>query len=130
MTTSEGVRLSSLLQIAMRVEDLDRAVAFYRDVLGAPFLFQVPNLAFFDLDGVRLMLDKPESAEFDHPGSILYFRVPEVQPAYEALRAKGVEFVDEPHIVHRDDRHELWMAFFKDTEGNHLALAAEVPVGG
>jgi predicted enzyme related to lactoylglutathione lyase len=127
MTTSEGVRLSSLLQIAMRLQDVDRAVAFYRDVLGCRFLFQVPNLAFFDLDGVRLMLDKPESAEFDHPGSILYFRVEDIRAAYDSLRSRGAEFIDEPHIVHSDDRHELWMGFFKDTEGNHLAVACGVP---
>ena len=130
MTAPDDIRLSSLLQVSMRVQDIDRAVAFYRDVLGARFLFQAGQLAFFDLDGVRLMLDVPETPEFDHPGSILYFRVPSVPAAYETLRARGVEFRDEPHLVHRDDRHELWMAFFNDTEGNMLAIAEERMVGG
>ncbi len=130
MTAPDDIRLSSLLQVSMRVQDIDRAVAFYRDVLGARFLFQAGQLAFFDLDGVRLMLDVPETPEFDHPGSVLYFRVPSVPAAYETLRARGVEFRDEPHLVHRDDRHELWMAFFNDTEGNMLAIAEERMVGG
>jgi catechol 2,3-dioxygenase-like lactoylglutathione lyase family enzyme len=120
--------LSALLQIAMPVKDIERAVAFYRDMLGVPFLFGAGNLAFFDLDGVRLMLDIPEDKQFDHPGSILYFRVPDVRARHAELLARGVSFLDEPHVVHRDDRHELWMAFFHDGEGNVHALAAEVPI--
>jgi methylmalonyl-CoA/ethylmalonyl-CoA epimerase len=132
MSTEPAVRLSSLLQIAVRVRDIDRAVAFYRDVLSVPFLFQAGNLAFFDLDGVRLLLDIPEDpgGEFDHPGSILYFRVPDVPAAYESLKARGVAFVSDPHIVHRDDRHELWMAFFRDGEDNVHALSEERPLAG
>ena len=130
MTTEPAVRLSSLLQIAVRVHNVDRAVAFYRDVLGLPFLFRAGNLAFFDLDGVRLLLDIPEDAggEFDHAGSILYFRVPDVPAAHASLKARGVEFVSDPHIVHRDDRHELWMAFFRDGEDNVHALSEERPL--
>lgn len=120
------IHLSSLMQISMRAGDIDRAIEFYRDGLGATFLFQAGNLAFFDLDGVRLMLDRPEDPEFDHAGSVLYFRVADVQEAYTALRERGVAFRAEPHLVHRDDRHELWMAFFNDTEGNTLAIASEV----
>lgn len=62
-----GVDSQGLLQIAMNVKDINRAVAFYRDILGLPFLFQAGNLAFFDLGGVRLMLDIPENPRFDHP---------------------------------------------------------------
>lgn len=124
-----AVALSSLLQIAMPVQDIDRAVAFYRDQLGVKFLFRAGNLAFFDLDGVRLLVEVPEDAEFRHPGSVLYFRVPEIGVAHAALRARGVEFITEPYMIHRDDRHELWMAFFRDGEGNTHAIAAEVPLG-
>ena len=130
--TTTGSGLTGLLQISMRARDIDRAVAFYRDTLGLPFLFQAGNLAFFDLDGVRLLLDVPEQpgGEFDHAGSILYFRVADVSAEYERLRAAGVEFVDAPRVIHRDDRHELWMAFFRDGEDNVLALSAEVPLAG
>jgi catechol 2,3-dioxygenase-like lactoylglutathione lyase family enzyme len=124
----DGVRLGSLLQISMPVVDIDRAVAFYRDVLGARFLFQAGTLGFFDLDGVRLMLAVPEGSGGEG-GSVLYFRVPDVPAAHTALLARGVTFEGDPHVVHRDDRHELWMAFFRDSEGNLLALSGERPLG-
>ncbi len=123
------VRLSSVMQVSMRAGNIERAVEFYRDGLGATFLFSTDNLACFDLDGVRLLLSRPETSEFDHAGSILYFRVPDIQHAYTALREQGVAFRGEPHVVHRDDRHELWVAFFNDTEGNTLAIAAEIALG-
>jgi len=114
-------------QIAVVVQDLDRAVAFYRDTLGMRFLFQAPpKLAFFDCGGVRLMLDVPEEAEFKHFSSILYYRVDDIQGTWAALRGRGVDFRDEPHLVARMPDHELWMAFFRDTEGNTLALMSEV----
>ena len=125
--TTPGV--SGLLQIAMPVQQIDRAVAFYRDVIGLPFLFQAGTLAFFDLHGVRLMLDIPETEEFRHPGSILYFRVPDLRASFEAMRGRGAEFIDEPHLIHSDGRQDLWMAFFRDGEGNVHALASEVPAG-
>ena len=128
MNSLSAPTLSSLLQIAMPVQEITRAVAFYRDVLGVRLLFQAGNLAFFDLDGVRLLIEVPEDAEFRHPGSILYFRVPEIDAAYEGLRGRGVAFMQAPHVVHRDERHELWMAFFRDGEGNVHAIAAEVPL--
>ncbi len=128
VTNAPTSGLSGLMQIAMRVRDVDRAVAFYRDTLGIPFLVRAGNLAFFDLDGVRLMLDLPEGEEFDHPGSILYFRVDDVPAKYEELRGRGVEFIDEPHVINRTPTSELWMAFFRDGEENVLALAADVPV--
>ncbi len=122
-----GVDAQGLLQIAMNVKDIDRAVAFYRDVLGLPFLFQAGNLAFFDVNGVRLMLDIPEDQRFDHPGSVLYLRVDDIQAGHAHLVANGVEMEPEgPHIVHRDASMELWMTFFNDGEGNLHALASEV----
>lgn len=124
-----GVDTQGLLQIAMNVKEIDRAVAFYRDVLGLPFLFQAGNLAFFDLDGVRLMLDVAEDKRFAHPGSILYLRVADIQAGHAALVAKGVQIEGEgPHVVHRDASMELWMTFFHDGEGNVHALASEVPL--
>lgn len=120
-----GLGLSQIGQIAVTVHDVDRAVAFYRDVLGMRLLFQVPNMAFFDCGGVRLMLAVPEP-EHDHPSSILYYKVADIQAAYETLSGRGVAFVDKPHLVARMPDHELWMTFFKDAEGNTLALMSEV----
>ena len=118
---------SRIGQIAVVVQDLDRAVAFYRDTLGLRFLFQAPpKLAFFDCGGVRLMLDVPEEEEFKHASSILYYKVDDIQATWATLRDRGVEFRDEPHMVARMPDHELWMTFFRDTEGNTLALMSEV----
>ncbi len=119
-------KLSTIGQIAMVVKDLPRAVAFYRDVLGMKFLFQAPPaLAFFDCGGVRLMLDAAAEGEFNHPGSILYYKVDDIGAAYADLQGKGVEFGGAPQMIVKMPDHELWMAFFKDGEGNTLALMHE-----
>lgn len=113
-------------QIAINAKDTERATAFYRDVLGLKLLFQAgPNLSFFDCGGVRLMITVPEE-EFDHASSILYYKVDDIQASFEAIKARGAEFRDEPHLVARMPDHELWMTFLKDTEGNTLALMSEV----
>jgi methylmalonyl-CoA/ethylmalonyl-CoA epimerase len=120
------VSLSRIGQIAIVVKDVERATAFYRDVLGMRFLFAFPGLAFFDCDGVRIMLSLAEKKEFDHPSSVLYFRVPDINAAFNELRTKGVAFVDEPHIVARMPDHDLWMTFFHDPYENVFALMCEV----
>jgi catechol 2,3-dioxygenase-like lactoylglutathione lyase family enzyme len=117
--------LGAIGQIAQVVADVEAATAFYRDRLGLRLLFEAPGMAFFDCGGVRLMLSRAETSAFDHPGSVLYFRVEDVQAAYEVLRARAVEFMDEPHVVHRAADHDLWMTFFRDPAGNPLALMAE-----
>jgi methylmalonyl-CoA/ethylmalonyl-CoA epimerase len=122
-----AVSLSHIGQIAVPVKNLDRALAFYRDVLGVPFLFKAGDrLAFFDCNGVRLMLDIPDP-EFDHPSSILYFKVGDIQAAHRELKGKGFRFRDEPHIIAEMPGYVLWMAFFYDTESNVMALMAEAP---
>ena len=120
-------RIRGHAQISVTVHDVKRAIAFYRDVLGIPFLFEIPRAAFFDCGGIRLMLAVPQSPEFDHPASILYYRVEEIQQAYEALTAQGVRFEREPHLVARLEGFDLWLAFFRDPESNLLALMGEVP---
>jgi predicted enzyme related to lactoylglutathione lyase len=125
MTELSTTHLSTIGQIAMIASDVGRATAFYRDRLGMKFLFEFPGLAFFDCDGVRLMISKPEKPEFDRPGSILYFKVRDIDVAHSDLVAKGVEFTDAPHLIAKLPDHELWMAFFKDSEGNTLALMHE-----
>ncbi len=118
--------LSRIGQISMNARDLDRAVRFYRDSLGLTFLFQAPpQLAFFDCNGVRLLLDVPEDKEFDHPGSILYFAVDDIREMHQALVSRGVTFRKEPHLIAKLPDREVWMAFFNDTEGNTLALMSE-----
>lgn len=120
--------LGPIGQIALPVKDLERATAFYRDMLGLPFLFEAPGMAFFDCGGVRLMLSLPEG-EQSGGASILYFRVDDMTAAYQSLLERGVEFHGEPHVVHRTEDHELRMAFFVDLEGHVMALMSETPGG-
>lgn len=117
--------LGAIGQIAVNVRDLERAVGFYRDTLGLPFLMEAPGMAFFDCGGTRLMLGLPESDEYDHPASILYFRIADIETAHRELAGRGVEFRREPFLVARMPDHELWMAFFRDSEGNTMALMEE-----
>jgi len=119
---TQQLGLSAIGQIYVRARDLDRAVRFYKDALKMPFLFQVPNMAFFQCGETSVMLGVPEKPEFDHPGSIVYYLVPDIDAAHQALSGRGVAFVSKPHLVHRATDHELWMAFFHDSEGNTLAL--------
>ena len=119
--------LARVAQIAVNVRDLPRAVAFWRDQLGLKLLFQAPPaLAFFDCGGTRLMLSRPERPEFDHPGALLYFQVADLKAAHARLVANGVAFRQAPTLVERMPDHELWMAFFEDSEGNPLALMSEL----
>jgi catechol 2,3-dioxygenase-like lactoylglutathione lyase family enzyme len=126
-TGSVGIGVSRLGQIAINVHDLHRAVSFYRDNLGLPLLFTAGDMGFFDCGGVRLMLSRPEKPEFDHPSSVLYFTVPDIERAYRQMEAKGVRFEGRPHLIAKLPAHDLWMAFFQDSEGNLLALMSEVP---
>ena len=120
-----GLGITRLGQVAVNAHDVGRATAFYRDVLGLRFLFAAGQLAFFDCGGVRLMLDKAENPEFDHPSSILYFSVPDIQAAHRRLVDGGVAIVAEPHTIAKMPDHDLWMSFFRDTEGNVMALMSE-----
>lgn len=125
-TQTSQLQITGIGQIAVTVHDLARATAFYRDVLGLRYLFEVPKMAFFACGGIRLMLGVPESPEFDHPASILYYRVDDIHAAHEALTAREVAFEREPHLIARLEDHDLWLAFFRDPEGNLLALMSEV----
>jgi methylmalonyl-CoA/ethylmalonyl-CoA epimerase len=123
------VQLTQIGQIAVVVDDLERATAFYRDTLGMRFQFQVPRMSFFDVGGVRLMLGLPEGSE-KAATSTIYYRVDDLAQVFEQLSGRGVEFVEAPHLVARMEDHDLWMAFFHDTEGNLLALMSELPRDG
>jgi predicted enzyme related to lactoylglutathione lyase len=125
--TDPSFTLSQIGQIAIPVRDLARAVDFYGGALGMRHLFTASSLAFFDCGGIRLMLSVPESPEFEHPSSIIYFAVADIKVAHQALIAQGVQFVDEPHVIADMGTYDLWMAFFRDSEHNLLGIMAEVP---
>jgi methylmalonyl-CoA/ethylmalonyl-CoA epimerase len=122
--------IQSLHQVAQRCTDLDRSIAFYRDVLGLRFIarFDPPGLAFFDLGTTRLLLEE------DARSAVLYFRVPRIHDAYESLRDQGVTFDGPPHLIHRDEAgqfgdagEEEWMAFFRDPDDNIVVLVERRP---
>lgn len=126
---TDSLQLDSIGQIHISVDDVPRAVAFYRDVLGMKLLFEVPGqpMAFFDCGGIRLYLGQPSSPEY-RSSPLIYYRVRDIREVYGQLRRRGVEFPREPQVAHRAEDHELWLAGFQDPDGNHLALMEEVPV--
>ena len=128
MADDSNFGLDAIGQIAINVHDLDRAVAFYRDKLGMKFLFSAPpNLAFFDCAGIRLMLSPPARPEFDHPSSIIYFNVDDIQLAFTTLSERGVKFEEQPTFVANMGAYDLWIGSFRDSENNLLALMSNVP---
>lgn len=119
-----------LHQVAQRAEDFDRAVAFYRDTLGLRLIasFDPPGLAFFDLDGVRLLIEPGA------PSALIYLVTDDIGARVEALRDAGVAIESEPHVIFRDDDGtfgapgaEEWMAFFRDSENNLVGLVERRP---
>jgi catechol 2,3-dioxygenase-like lactoylglutathione lyase family enzyme len=128
MANTTDLSSAQIGQASINVHDVDKAVAFYRDTLGMRFLFQAPpKMAFFDCGGVRLMLAVAEKPEFDHPSSVFYFKVADIQAVAETLKSRGVQFEAPPHLIAAMPTHDLWMAFFRDVDGNLLALMSEVP---
>ena len=124
------VSLGGLGQVSLLIRDVGRAEAFYRDVLGLPHVFTFGDLTFFDCGGTRLFLRAVPEAEWQ-PGSILYFLVDDIRSAHAGLESGGVRFDGAPHMIYRDDDTGLeeWMAFFRDSEGNTLAVMSRVPSG-
>jgi predicted enzyme related to lactoylglutathione lyase len=120
--------LKSIGQIAIPVKDMNRAILFYKDLLKLPLLFNTDTMAFFDCNGVRLVLSLPEQKQFTNASSVLYFQVDDITVSYIQFKEKGVSFIDEPHLIAKMGSTETWMVFFNDTEGNTHALMSEVAV--
>lgn len=119
--------LGPIKQIAVSVASLDQSAKFYGEMLGLKQVYEVPGqLVFFDLAGIWLMLSVPEGEFQPRPGSTLYFAVADINASHRDLRARGVEFIDEPHRIADMGAYELWMSFFRDPDGTVLAIRAEV----
>lgn len=119
-------QITNIGQIAINAADIDRAVAFYRDVLNMPLLFQIPGAAFFMCGNVRLMLNVPSAPQYDHPASIIYYQVADIDAFHEQLVAQGVHIEIPPRLQAKMPDHELWTCFFRDSERNIVALMSEV----
>lgn len=122
----EPFGLHAIGQILVPVDDVERATTFYRDVLGMRFLYAFPGMAFFDCDGTRIYLARPD-AEY-RGRSTIYFTVADVDRSYATLVERGAKAVSAPEVVHRTDTYELRMGFVRDPDGNHVAVMAEVPI--
>jgi methylmalonyl-CoA/ethylmalonyl-CoA epimerase len=117
-----GAVPTKLAQVAVTVADVERAKAFYRDVLGLPHLFDAPpGLSFFQCGETRLMLSRPEGAGADG-NSILYYGVEDVSAAYKAMRDKGAAFEEAPRVVAEVEGKPIHLAMCRDSEGNLLGL--------
>lgn len=125
MPAPTTVHLDDIGQIALTVNDLDAARAFYRDTLGMRFLFDAGALTFLQCGSVRLMLTTGEGQSSPGSSTVLYFRVQDLEGVHAALLAQGVRFEQEPHMIARMPDHELWMAFLRDPSGNLLGLMEE-----
>ena len=122
-----GTQLGHIGQVSREVADIERAVAFFRDVVKLPHLFTFGNLAFFDCDGTRLFLAVPEDGSPPKAQSVLYFTVDDIFEAYGELSERGAVFRGKPHMIHRHENGvEEWMAFFEDSEGGLLAVMSQV----
>ncbi|MFJ5788984.1 VOC family protein [Lysinibacillus sp. NPDC093197] len=124
----ENKTIKKIGQIGVPVKDLNRAIDFYKEKLGLSLLFNTNNMAFFDCNGLRLMLTLPEKEEFALLSSVIYYEVSNIKDTYERLLGKEVTFIDEPHVVAKMGQTETWMVFFRDTENNTHALMSEVQV--
>lgn len=118
--------LQKIGQIGVPIKNLKTAIPFYQDTLGLPLLFSTDSMAFFECDGVRILLTLPEKEQFNHPSSVIYFTVEHIKEVYENLLKKNVMFVSEPHVVAKMGEVETWMAFFQDTENNIHALTCDM----
>ncbi|MGE7187162.1 VOC family protein [Peribacillus sp. NPDC006672] len=120
--------IKDVRQIGIPVKDIQKAIGYYKDLLGLPLLFNTDNMAFFECNETRLLLSLPEKEEFAHSSSVIYFQVENIKETYEELHKKGVSFINEPHMVAKMGQIETWMTFFKDTEGNTHSLISEVQI--
>ena len=119
---------STVGQLLIPVEDLDRAIVFYRDTLGLRFLFSAPpQMSFFQSGNVRLLVGVPEADQPRQRGSAVYFQVADIHAVFQTLVERGVKFGASPHVVHRTPTAELWLTEFRDPDGNQLALMSETP---
>jgi len=120
---------ATVSQLLIPIDDFERGIAFYRDVLGLPFLFAAPpQMAFFQCGAVRLLVGVTPSGQRAQRGSAIYFGVRDIRAVYKSLADQGVEFKAPPHIVNRSPKSEVWLAEFVDPDGNQLALMSELPL--
>lgn len=127
MPTTTDLAGATVGQLLIPVENLESAIEYYRDTLGLRYLFSAPpQMSFFQCGDVRLLVGVPEAGQRRERGSAVYFRVPDIHAVYATLKERGVEFGAEPKLIHKTTTSELWLAEFRDPDGNQLALMSEI----
>ena len=124
----DTAKVTGITQIYIMCREVPRALAFYRDVVGLPLLFETNGMAFFQAGATRLMLSKPEIAAIDHPSSLIYFGTADIVGAVAAVKGGGANVATEPHIIATMGGKEIWLCEWHDTEGNIMAFMEERPV--
>jgi predicted enzyme related to lactoylglutathione lyase len=124
--SSKLLQINKIEQISIGVKDLEKAIEFYRNKLELDLNFTASNMAFFNCSGITVMLGVPEKEEFDHPSSVLYFEVKDIEESFQLLKERGVKLRGKPHIVYTTNTMEKWMLFFEDSDNNVLALTSNV----
>jgi methylmalonyl-CoA/ethylmalonyl-CoA epimerase len=125
-TPESVVHFEKIAQIAITVTDLARAKDFYLNTLGMRFLFETGPLVFFQCGDIRLMVTNSE-ADKPRGGTILYFKVEDINAVFDELKSRGANLVDTPHLIARMPDHDLWMVFLKDPDENLIGVMSEVP---
>ena len=124
-----NIGITTVGQIAIAVDDVGRSVEFYRDELGLQLLFEAPpGLAFFDCNGVRLMLTTQNGEAADHTTSVIYYKVDDIGACMQSLADKGVAIVRDAQMTAKMQDHELWIGFIRDPDQNLIGVMAEVPL--
>jgi methylmalonyl-CoA/ethylmalonyl-CoA epimerase len=125
---AKTVQLSgrTLVQVGLTCRDLDRSRTFYRDTLGLPLLFEVGNMLFFQLPGLRLMVGTAGRPDQPIGGSIIYFDAPDVDEVAANLEAKGVRFTGPTQTLQRTATGDLRLRTFYDPDGNAIGLLGVV----
>lgn len=126
----KDISLSHIKQIAIPVNSIEEARAFYRDTLGMRHLFDAPpGLAFFDCGGIRLMLAGPEGQGKEGPNQhpVLFYDVSDIKATHAKIKASGAESLEDPHVITRMNGREIWISAVSDGQGNVVSLMSEVP---
>ncbi len=119
-------KCATIKQIAITVSDVEKALSFYRDILGLEFLFSAgPQLAFLNADGVRIMLSTPQGAGAVGANSILYFNVTDIESVYKEFVEQGAKEERAPQLAANMQDHDLWTGFLRDPDDNLVGIMEE-----
>lgn len=129
MNAQSSIQLDAIGQIAVAISDFETAKNFYQKILNLPLLFDVPpNLAFFDVSGIRLMLTTLQGDPKDHHTSVIYYKVKNIEAVFKSLECQQVNIERQPQLTAKMADHQLWMGFIRDPDNNLIGIMEEKPL--